>query len=497
MRWLVGLALISCLMATCLQTPAIAQSQLDRQGEAPANPYSASDVWGQFHRNGYAQAATPLRGPEAGDRIEMQSVRLPGRGGTPTQMHISGAYPDGSRTAWSTTLTHLVKLRVKDDLFELADAYEINPRARDWNIIWNMTLAKDNKAFVPSPKTRQILRFGEADPADPSSDIILEAAFDLPEEIKGAATVLNLTYDGWLVFVTTEAWIGAVRLDFSDWRALDLGKATGDITTHNSFPVDEEGNIFIASFYAMTKVHWTGDGFELVWRAPYDFRGPGCKPPSENAGREVWKVVSGQSCTGSGTTPTLVGRDGMDELVVAVDSHRQNNLVAFWRNDPPADWKGLTGQDRQVASVLKLPNSTWAGRGFTAENSPPVAGYDIAVAQYAGFTPNCRAPRGVQLARWSPERRRLELVWANPDVPFNNVMTISTSSGLIYGSGRDADCQFVYRGIDRATGAERWRFRLGKSKDFADGGNTNAVLPDRSLVFGVPNGVIRLRPAID
>ena len=477
-----------------LSSGAPAQTALDRAGEAPPNPHAAGTVWGQFHRNGYAQAATTQRGPEPGDDFELQYLRVPGRGGTPTQMHVSEAYPDGSRTAWSTTLTHIVKARVKGETFELADAYEITERALDWNIHWNMQLGRGNKAYVPAPKDRAILRLGEANPADPMSPIVLEDRFVLPGEIRGAATVINLTYDGWLVFVTDEAWIGAVRTDFSAYRAFDLGGATNDLSTHNSFPVDEQGNVYIVSFFAMTKVRWTGDGFELVWRTPYDFRGADCGPPSDKTSREVVKAITGQACTGSGTTPTLVGRGDMDRLVVAVDSHRENNLVAFWRDEIPQDWQGLPGQDRRVAAILPLPHSTWEGKGFTAENSPPVSGYDIAVAQYAGFWPKCDSPRGVQLARWDPASRRLTLLWANPEVPFNNVMTLSSGSGLLYGSGRDPDCNFVYRGLDRATGRVAFEVPIGKPNRFIDGGNTNALLDDRSIVFGVSRGMMRLRP---
>jgi hypothetical protein len=177
---------------------------------------------------------------------------------------------------------------------------------------------------------------------------VLEETFVLPPEIKGAATVLNLTCDGWIIFVTDEAWIGAVKQDFSIVR------------------------------------------------------------------REVFMAVTGGSCTGTGTTPTLVGRAGMDELVVVVDSHRNNNLVAFWRNELPTNRSSLPGQDARVA------------------------GYDIAVAQYVGFfKAGCDVPRGVQMARWNPDADKLDLLWANGDVPFHNIVSISFGSSLLYGSGKD------------------------------------------------------------
>ena len=132
-----------------------------------------------------------------------------------------------------------------------------------------MQLAVGNRAFVPSPKMRSILRVGETDPTDSRSSLVVEDEFELPRQIEGAPIVLNLTHDGWVVFVTDAAWVGAVRQDFSEVRFLDLPTITGDVTTHNSFPVDEDGGIYLVSFGAMTKLRWTGDALELAWRAPY------------------------------------------------------------------------------------------------------------------------------------------------------------------------------------------------------------------------------------
>lgn len=471
------------------------QSQLEQAGKAPVNNYAARSPWPQFHGDGYAQAASGLRGLEAGDTLEVQEISLPGWGGTPTQIHLSERYPDGSRTAWSATLTSVVKAKINSDEFTFAGGYKIEDRPLGGSVHWNMQLGAGNKAFVPDPKNRSILRFGERDSNDPMSEIVLEDTFVLPDEIQGKAVVLNLTFDGWLIFLTTDAWMGAVRTDFSEYRSFDLGSVINDRTVHNSFPVDENGNIFVASYYGLNKVRWTGNNLELVWNVPYDFRGPGCPPPDERIIRQIIRVFTGESCTGSGTTPTLMGRGEMDRLVYAVDSHEKNNLVAFWRDDIPSDWQGLPGQDRRVAGILQLPYSTWEGAGFTAENSPPVAGYDIAVAQYAGFSPRCRVPKGVQMARWNPDANKLSLLWSNPEVQFNNVMTISLPSNLLYGIGRGERCQYVYRGLNLDNGEPAFSLPLGRNRNYLDQGNSHALNDDRSIVFGTSTGMVRIRPA--
>jgi hypothetical protein len=463
-------------------------------GEAPQNPYAAQSPWPHFHRNSYAQAASELRGPEPGEVLEAQRIAIGRQGGTPTQMHISERYPDGSRTVWSTTLTSVIKARVHGPEFELVDTYRMDATALSFNVHWNMQLGRGNKAFVPDPKNRAILRFGDANPRDARSRIALEARFQIPDSVPGAATVLNLSHDGWVIFLTNKGWLGAVKQDFSAWRAFNLSGETGDTTIHNSFPIDENGNIFVVSYAAMTSVRWNGESFQLNWRAPYEFRGANCPPASASSREEVLKTLRGEGCTGSGTTPTLMGRGAMDKLVLVVDSHAPNNLVAFWRGEISADWRGLPGRDRRVAGVIALPYSTWEGEGFTAENSPPAWGYDIAVAQWAGFQPDCEPPKGVQMIRWDPATRALKLLWANADVHFNNVMTISAGSSLLYGIGRGADCKYTYQGLDLATGKAAFSLPLDRSNQFNDGGNSHALNDDRSVIFGVPNGIARIRP---
>jgi hypothetical protein len=421
-----------------------------------------------------------------------QFVRLPGGVGTPTQMHLSARYPDGSRTLWSTTLNSLVKARVSDTQFELVDVLRLH-RGRRMVAYWNMQLGRGNAAFVPDPRERAIRRIVDQNPADSRSKLREEARFTLPDSIPGSPIVINLSYDGWVIFLTDEGWVGAVRQDFREWRAFDMASATGDRTVHNSFPLDENGIAYFVSFSGMHAVQWMGNAFRLLWRATYDFRGAECGPPSRFKLREVMRVFRGESCTGSGTTPTLMNA-GRDRLVVAVDGHVQNRLVAMWRDSIPADWRGLPGHDRRIAAVAELPLASSAGEGFTVENSPAVWESRIVIAQYAGFKPDCTPPRGVQALTWNSAQRRFDLLWKRPDVLFNNITTISAGSGLVYGVGLGDRCQHVYRGLDLASGTTRVELVLGAGGDFLDQGNSHVLLDDRSIVFGTENGIVRIRP---
>jgi hypothetical protein len=64
-------------------SPTAVLANFDQAGEAPLNPHAAQSPWGQFHRNGYAQASTPLRGMESSDEIKSQYLPLSGWCGTP------------------------------------------------------------------------------------------------------------------------------------------------------------------------------------------------------------------------------------------------------------------------------------------------------------------------------------------------------------------------------------------------------------------------------
>lgn len=275
----------------------------------------------------------------------------------------------------------------------------------------------------------------------------------------------------------------------------DLNQDENEVNWHNAFSVDENGGIYLASQRALTKMQWNGQNrtFSRVWQTPYNFRAPGCPEP-RNRIAEGLRFLFGGKCSGSGTTPTLMGVGEMDKLVLTLDGHDpKNNLVAFWRDKIPRDWKGIPGKDRRIAAIVPLPYATSKGRGFNTENSPTVYGYDVAVAQYNGFRPSCQPLRGVQKLRWIPETRQLELVWANPEVSLNNVLTYSVGSNLLYGSGRN-DCSYHFYALDWESGKVQMDVPLGQDQTFLDQGNQVTINDDRSLIFGGLEGHVRIAP---
>jgi hypothetical protein len=456
----------------------------------PANPALSPSGWPIFHANTYAQASTPLRGPEPGDRIEVQFIATPGNNVSPWTV-LSPPDARGAQAAWGSSSTHVFKAMLHGETFRMVDSIAL-PRNR-LSFDWNIALLRDGRLVTTNKATSSFVLIGEERPGDAASPIRIVKTLRVPVGSRNLSSHFSIAYDGWIIFLTNDDRLGALDPDSGRTVLFPLGSSDGDFGGHNAFAIDERGAIHLLSERAMTRVDWDGRAFRLVWRAAYDFRGPGCASKPTGRIRQAIAVARGQPCTGSGTTPTLLGTPH-DGLVVAVDGHRPaNRAVAFWRDAPPADWTGLPGQDRRVAAILPLPHSTPDGDGFSMENSPTVAGWALAASQWNGFQPGCNPLPGVQKWRWDPAARRMVLIWSNGGVHMNGVLTHAAGSGLVYQSGR-RDCVYRLYALDWRSGEVVLDLPMGDDERFLDQGNQIVPTADRSLLFGSKRGLVRVRP---
>src|SRR5262249_49144032 len=123
-----------------------------------------------------------------------------------------------------------------------------------------------------------------------------------------------------------------------------------DEVVENGICIDEKG-IYVVTSRRMVKVVWTGsklsyDEADGGWESPYNTMTPeqarlaGALPPAG----------------GSGTTPSLMGfGDDPDKLVVISDADPDGaNLVAFWRDEVPADFRQKPGtKSRRIADQIR------------------------------------------------------------------------------------------------------------------------------------------------
>jgi hypothetical protein len=483
-------------LGVALGVPASAAAADQRlpASEPPPNPAMGRGGWPVYHRNNHAQASAPGRGPEPGDRVEVQVLRTPG---DVSPWTVLGAplpnASNGAQLAWGSSRWGVWKVLLDGPRFTLAGSMPLDRGRFDFD--YGIVVLADESVLVGVQQRNEFLQIASARDDDPLSPLVLRRRWKVPESVGRLSTHFSLAFDGRIIFLTRESRIGALDRGSGQVTSFALrDEQGGDFGTHNSFPLDEAGGVYVASQRAVTRVDWNGREFKRRWLAPIDLRGPGCPREGNGRLREALAVARGATCTGSGTTPTLLGTPEAGVVVLVDGWSPANRMIALWRGEPPAGWPGLPGHDRQIAAILPLPLSTPEGNGFTMENSPAAWGDGIVCAQWNGLFPACDSVPGVQKMRWDAARRELTLAWSNAEVAINGVLTIAAGSRLVYGSGRNRNCEYRYRALDWDSGKLVLDVPLGDERRFVDQGNQNTLTADRSVIYGSAGGLVRIWP---
>jgi hypothetical protein len=325
----------------------------------------------------------------------------------------------------------------------------------------------------------------------------VDVAATMPPEAAKAVTRiigLNMTYDGHIAAAAPGA---LVVLD----RDLNVKSyiTFADEAVDNSIAIDERNGIYVVTSRRMLKVVWNGqklstDEKEGAWESGYEWI-----PDAE-------ALAAGSISRGSGTTPTLMGfGDDPDKFVVIADAARAGtNLVAFWRDEIPADFKQKPGtKSHRIADQARIEISQ-----LTIEPSANVLGYGVAFingsypkpVKTPGF-PNAftagvtrPAPFGVQKFNWNPKTRQFDKAWINREIDNSDIMVpvVSAATGLMYCAHKEnGDYQYV--GLDWQTGAlrARWIFP-DDSRLWNAFGDITTILEDGDLLIGGAFGIKRV-----
>ncbi len=331
------------------------------------------------------------------------------------------------------------------------------------------------------------------------SPLRIAAAKDLakvvpPELRKSHIVGMGMTYDGHIVAAPHG---GVLYLD-RDLNLLGTLLLPGE-DVENSICIDESG-IYVVTSRRMLKLVWTGSKLSFAeadggWQSEYNTMSP------EKAKAAGALTVSG----GSGTTPTLMGfGNDPDKLVLISDADENGaNLVAFWRNEIPADFKQIPGtKSRRIAGQIRTEISK-----VTVEPSVAVLGYGALLlngaypkpepdiwtnAMTSGVTRP--APFGIIKFTWDPARRVFAKEWINKEIDNTDVMVpvISAASQMVYLATKK-DGRYAYVGVDWMTGETKavWLFPDESRKWNAYGGIT-ALLEDGDLLMGGGLAIKRL-----
>ncbi len=478
--------------------------------EPPVNSYLADSAWPMSHRNPYNQASSPYAGPTTSTNLS--SELLPGDP-VPITLAISGRYPGGGRAIWGATLKNVFKVTSSDGKLKyLAKTERLQSQDEAISGAYSL-IDRDGTFFVPRGPT--IEAFRDAVPGKLASEIVKAREFVIPADIlphdDDAIVGLNMTFDGFLVFVTRCGLVGAVSRDFAEfaWLALTLPPDTGrDVALEisNSIAVDETGGVYVVTNRTMNRVQFSRDeqpSLSLEWSAAY---------------QTTDEQSPGRLGTGSGTTPTLMGFGDQDQFVVIADGQALMHIVLFWRGEIPADWQGLPGRDRRIAAEYPVTFGDADAVVSTTEQSLTVRGYEIAAVSnrygelprffkrfarkrmgndigkmtiYRSNHPSI-APYGVEKFVWDPQRRSLRTAWSNPAISCpNGIPTMSEATGLMYCIGQRDGC-WTMEAIDWDTGKSAFHNKLAKNADFNSFYAATEIGGDANILTGTFGGLLNV-----
>jgi hypothetical protein len=276
-------------------------------------------------------------------------------------------------------------------------------------------------------------------------------------------------WDGRIWFVTKGGGVGTINRATGRVRSLRL---PGERIV-NSFATDETGGVYIVSDHALYRFDATSTGRPRVtWRQRYD-RGSTQKP--------------GQLSRGSGTTPTLIGKD----LVAITDNaDPRMHVISYDRR------RGVSGP-RKVCSAAVFAKGTSAtenslvaaGRSVIAENN---YGYENPSSTMFGQT----TTPGV--ARVGVGHTNCGLRWTSKVIAPTSVPKVSLRSGLVYVYGKPAGQPadpWYFTAIDVRTGRTAWQRLTGTGSQYNNHYAAIYLGPDRTAYVATLAGLLRLRDA--
>jgi len=274
---------------------------------------------------------------------------------------------------------------------------------------------------------------------------------------------ISMTYDGHIVAAAN----GALIVTDRDLNVVDYQLFPGELV-ENSIAIDKDNGIYMVTSRNMHKLVWTGSKLSRAdsdgaWSSRYDVMAEG----------EAQKM--GAASHGSGTTPSLLGfGDDEDKLVIISDGNPRNaQVVAFWRNEIPADFKQKAGtQSRRIADQIpfKLSKTTVEaspvvyGNGLLVVNSTypepgPISLDLISNAFLAGTTR--QPPKGIQKYDWLAAENRFVESWSILDVDNTDWMppAVSSANSLVYIANKRNNV-YEYFAADWNTGEKKasWQF---------------------------------------
>ncbi|HEX4718654.1 MAG TPA: hypothetical protein VH300_09010, partial [Thermoleophilaceae bacterium] len=321
----------------------------------------------------------------------------------------------------------------------------------------------DDKDRVIAPtSTRHIYVIGETD----APAFELQQDYDLTAAVPQGDKIISALPDwsGRIWFASSNGVVGYIDPTNGQVKSIDTKEPNG-----NSFSVDETGGVFIVTDKAMYRFDASALGVATTWREPYD--NVGVKKP-------------GQTEAGSGTTPTVMGRN-----YVAITDNADPMNVVVYKRAPQVDGSRL---------VCKIP--VFATGASDTDQSLIATPTSIVVENNYGYS----SPAAVENGKTTtPGLERIDLgqngchtVWHSDEVAPSVVPKLSLANGIVYTytkpANADGDDGWYLTAIDFRTGKTLWKALAGEGLGFNNNYAPVTLGPDGAAYVGVLGGLVRL-----
>jgi hypothetical protein len=434
----------------------------------PRHPFMAANGRNAVHNDAYQSDTYRNSGP-LGQNLRVFSQSVDGNGGIGS-CGITIAFDKRGRLVTTCISATTITLRLmRPDLTTVAN-FEVGPRiippgVNPFQSPGGAYFYVDNKdrAFVSVGREVQVI-------AIRGNTLTRVKTYDLSSAIP-ADDQLNSALPDWrgrLWFVTREHGIVG-DVDPATGRVLGThrtGEAIG-----NSFAMDETGGVFIVTDKAQYRFDATRAGKpKVTWRVKY-----------KNIGRKK----PGQFDAGSGTTPTLMGK----QYLSIADNAARMNVVVLRRA------KHLKRGQRRV--VCQQPVFR-RGAGDT-ENSIIATPTSMIVENNYGYFPPPDATSNGKTT--TPGVARVDIkrgghgcrtVWTSKEISPSTVPKMSLANGLIYLYTKPAGLPDAWylTAVDFRTGKTVWRRLIGTGLLFNVHYAGLTISPKGVLYSGVLGGTI-------
>jgi hypothetical protein len=284
-------------------------------------------------------------------------------------------------------------------------------------------------------------------------------------------------WQGRLWFASVKGVVGWVDRDSGQIHSRQLGEG---IT--NSFAVDDTGGVFMVSDVALYRFDAAGGEVKVSWREEYE---------------DIGSVKPGQSDAGSGTTPTIIGRN----YVAITDNADPMQIVVYQRKVELTQAKKRKRKQRRPLQRLICRHPVFGEGSGSTDQSLIAAGKRMVVENNFGYTGPFSTMNG---ASTEPGLERVDIgrrgrgcrtIWHSEERAPSVVPKLSLANGLVYTYTKppredELDAWYL-TAIDFHTGSTVYSRLAGTGFGHNNNFAPVTLSPDGSAYVGVLGGITR------